>query len=157
MYQTREIKRRETMGLSPLPQHSFPVPKPLFESDRSSSPRCSQVHKEGWVLTSVKERQFIPAASWTASRPLQQRGVWLIPAASAPWGVFAEHHQRAQHGTMSQNKGADPKILHLETAICWQTLWLCLHKSQVFFQIRSLFKKSYWFHHTWRERFPAAV
>lgn len=41
------------MGLSPLPQHSFPVPKPLFESDRSSTPRCFQAHKRaGYSLLS---------------------------------------------------------------------------------------------------------
>lgn len=131
MNQTSEIRRRGAMGLSPVPQHSFPVPKVLFESDRSSTPGASR-HTRGLVThlcpretihscsTLNSPKAMTPARGWADSCSLCTVGCfcWAPPEGSAWYNIPKQRF--------------DPKIPHLDTVIGQQTLWLDLHKSQFF-------------------------
>lgn len=99
----------------------------LFEFYRNSTPRCLQAQKKGRFSLLFKEGQFVPNTPQIPSRPLHQRWIWLTATKSLHCiSLFAKHCQRAQDCAVHWNTGPDLK--NPKTAICWQTLWLHLHK-----------------------------
>lgn len=146
------------MGLSPLPQHSFPGPKLLFESDRSSTPRWFQVHKRaGYSLPSKRDNSFLlhpeqpqgstPARSLADSYSLCTVGCfcWAPPEGSARYNLAKQKFWPQNPTPRNSDLLANPLIISSQIA--------------VLFKICSLFKRSYWLHHriTWGEWFPVAI